>query len=179
MKNYAKNFLSKLLLVAIVLCSLSISAFASISERNGDFNGARPISSISKIITVEDNRSNLSIIPYGNEIHEILCSSEADIGKKLLSKSWRGEGKCTLTSMEPFYVPSLDISIITDFYYKGHYYTNADVTELQTDSCEANTKYVKGKAESDFGVHVSCSVIDDNGVKVYDNTHTKGNPFDN
>lgn len=178
MKKTASKILSVALLLVVIISSLSLAAFATTNDTNGAFNNATSVASATRITGYDDNSSGSTIVPYASSnYHSVVCASSADIGKKLLTKAWRGEGQCTLTSMEPFYTPSWDITLNTDLYYKGHYYTKKDKTSYQSDNCIANTKYVNGSSESQFGVHVTCVVKDDNGVKVWDKTHTKGNPF--
>ena len=164
------------LLIALSLFfAMTSTAYATTVDESSSFN------EFSSAVTT----GNISGIDLNGEINTratdydvAKVESWADLDRNLLAKEWRGQGHCRLTSLELFDTVSWDITLHVQLWKDGHINTRADDTKKQTDTYTLSTKYVEGDSRDQFGVHVNCTVNDDYGTKIWDESDYVGYPFD-
>ena len=166
-----KKLVSMLLAIMLVL-SWATTAYAASPEEESAFNEFT--TTVSDTISGADFNGTTRATDYDLAI----CESSADLDRKLPVAEWRGEGHCTLTPVELFDTVTWDITLNVQLWKDGHYYTSKNGTSYQTDAYDLATKWVEGDSRDQFGVHVTCRVVDDNGAKIWDKSHTVGNPFE-
>ena len=166
-----KRLVSMILAIMLML-SWATTAYAAAPEDNGVFNEFT--TAVSDTISGADIDTTARATDYDLAI----CKSSADLDSKFPLKEWRGEGHCTLTPVELFDTVTWDITLNVQLYKDGNYCTRKNGTSLQSDGYDLATKWVEGDSRDQFGVHVRCTVIDDNGEKIWDKIHTVGNPFE-
>lgn len=167
--------MKKLLSAVLTLCLLSTTAmttFASTPTTEDNFTARSSI-----VISETISGTEFSEHALARSYELGVCASWVELDKKFLQKEWRAQGHCDITPVNPFDSITWDITLDVQLWKNGHKYTSVNGTSLQTDSSRRETKWVEGEREGDFGAYVRCTVQDDNGVTIWNKTHSTGYPF--
>ena len=168
-----KKFISMLLAMMLVV-SLSSTAYAATPENDGSFTEFTTMQSSTVSGADYDATSTLRAEDYDLAT----CATSADLDRNFLVAEWRGQGHCTITPIDIFDPVTWDITLNVQLWKDGSCETRRNGTSYQTDNYTLSTKYVAGNSRDQFGVHVNCTVVDDNGAKIWDESNSVGNPFE-